>query len=1032
MRSAFVAGRTTLFPSELLQDFLYSGQSETEKLLQITSNSFFMEALCIASPTLAAELREFASNPEGFSTKRRDAIGAGLLRYLVRATTRCTPFGLFAGVCPVPLGEATAVRLGESHEHDKTLRLGAKEVWKIVQLLERDEQLQNELTFFTNPSSFCYGERIRLPYQDTYGQKSEGKVASLRLTDVVERITRLAERPVSLGVLSGALQQNYPEVSREQITVFLQKLIEEQLLLCTLRPPLTAVDPLRYVHDIASAHVGEVKQLETLSALLELTNAYNLTAPGAGVHVISQILERLGFAGGESQTYVQVDTRAHLKGQFAQEDVTKVEQAVDVLRALFPPREVDSLEVFQQDFVERYSHREVPLLEVLDEAIGIGAPAGYLNPQGHRNLPHLKETSKVVFAVLQCAAEKGESEVDLKNLNLEAFVDDTGDLGGADCFVRATECGGDRWLVLEGLSGPAGGTLGRFTHIDSAFKTFWQEKVAEETQQEEALYCDLSYTECMGHVNNVAIHESVYPYQTAVATTPGVDFEHHVPLRDILVGVGDGGFYFRSRTLGTQLVFRAPHVLNRGLAPNAVRFLLDVCERRAGLPVAWDWGEARNALEAFPRVRYGDVILSSACWRVPPQILQSSEETWGEEFNAFRKRVGLPRFVFAGFADNRLLLDTENETCLRLLKTVLKKESPYLEEALTGYDAADTPGPSGNHFTQFVVSLAGKPEALPTPIATTSTSSPVAARTLLPFQGCAYFKLYGPVDLSDDVLRDIQNLLTLARVETPDAFTHWFFIRYKDPHPHLRVRVFGEGDAFIELTRKLLRELLTLRDRGYLRTLEMPSYDREIERYGGARGMLACEHVFEADAELIVRLQGEFADVNRSVPLVAATADLLLHSLGYDLPSRVRALEFACQGYKLEFAEAESGGSIETMLSDDARNWRKDVWRYLSVVHPADTGAQKANDLYAAARAYEEALKDPGRQLHEVMRRLDDAQKLTLLTSLVHMHANRANLDRFQEFRALHLALKTLQGFRHHLPKDIAAHPFTQVQRSLV
>src|ERR1700745_388903 len=63
----------------------------------------FRTALAVATPSLSAALDRSAT-----SDQERARLRGKLLRYMIRATTRPTPFGLFAGVGLVTWGATTA------------------------------------------------------------------------------------------------------------------------------------------------------------------------------------------------------------------------------------------------------------------------------------------------------------------------------------------------------------------------------------------------------------------------------------------------------------------------------------------------------------------------------------------------------------------------------------------------------------------------------------------------------------------------------------------------------------------------------------------------------------------------------------------------------------------------------------------------------------------------------------------------------------------------------------------------------------
>src|SRR6185437_5766762 len=74
----------------------------------------FASAVTCAAPGLAAQgQRAVTGEPMPDQRLRRLVMSA--VRYLLRWTTRATPFGTFAGVAPVQFGARASVLLGDAH-----------------------------------------------------------------------------------------------------------------------------------------------------------------------------------------------------------------------------------------------------------------------------------------------------------------------------------------------------------------------------------------------------------------------------------------------------------------------------------------------------------------------------------------------------------------------------------------------------------------------------------------------------------------------------------------------------------------------------------------------------------------------------------------------------------------------------------------------------------------------------------------------------------------------------------------------------
>ena len=155
----------------------------------------------------------------------------------------------------------------------------------------------------------------------------------------------------------------------------------------------------------------------------------------------------------------------------------------------------------------------------------------------------------------------------------------------------------------------------------------------------------------------------------------------------------------------------------------------------------------------------------------------------------------------------------------------------------------------------------------------------------LPGSDWLFAKFYAPYEqLTRLLIRDLADLIDMA--ENSGLARRWFFLRYSDPEPHLRIRWQGEPDL---LLRHLLPQVNDFAEQllgaGHISRLVLDSYDREIERYGGLAGVELCEDVFHADSSAVRRLLAlpghQLTDVG-----VASTAQLLA-GLNLDRPQRV-------------------------------------------------------------------------------------------------------------------------------------------------
>lgn len=156
-------------------------------------------------------------------------------------------------------------------------------------------------------------------------------------------------------------------------------------------------------------------------------------------------------------------------------------------------------------------------------------------------------------------------------------------------------------------------------------------------------------------------------------------------------------------------------------------------------------------------------------------------------------------------------------------------------------------------------------------------------RAFPPGSEWAYFKWYCGETTAERVLGGIASLTT-ALIDD-GIICRWFFIRYADPWPHLRVRFnltsVGHWPLLIDRVQGFLEPWMS--DERVWRS-QIDTYVREVERYG-ADTMTAAEDVFYHDSELarlaatIVRDRG---DESMRWQLAVASIAALLRDFALD------------------------------------------------------------------------------------------------------------------------------------------------------
>lgn len=941
--------RRNHFPFTLYQQAFAVPEQTEQAILTILQDAAFREALWIASPTLAQEAEVLLAHTGDFSEKRRKRILIGVARYLIRATTRPTPFGAFATVSPVTYTSDETDEAGSFHTY-KEVRWDYEQIKKL--------SLNAKSFLLVNPTMTKLG--------DDYIQ-------------TVYPVDRCDNQTILLKTIFAEIQQPllYEELLERLTPVYDKNMVYETVQTAVAKQYILLGNGTTFTH------IPKAAPLQT----------YAQQPLGEGIVTLQGLLSQADYTFSTRQNVIHVDLIGSACKQTLPVDLlSNLDQAAHILAQWHPPtQQVYPLTDYANKFLEHYGEREVPFLDViLPTGIGLPPSPSY-NPQ--------TTDSTNLSTLISMALYQHAYEVDLPTRKVQRTLPPY-----ADVVLMSTidETGSPLYILgTEGFITPAGAVFGRFT----AYHHTWQEYVqicSTRLEKEDCLVADLLFESLTPQDNNALFHAPVTDYQVTLDVLPDAN-HHYIPLSELLMGVSDKGLYLRWQRTGQLVILRVHHLLQRQSMPPIVQLLFDISYAHQPAIPTWDWREFTH-MPFLPRVRVGSIVLSLARWTIPSTLQAPFSPKWQTQLSNWRNTWSVPRYIYVGECDMKLLLDLDHSWHQEILSRLIRQSNiSYIEEVI-GMDSDQVA--TKTDWVELI---------LPLTISNNRDGHPYDCTKQLTkpmIENVQRNLIVGDENLSLHcyVHPNMMNtwLIQAADFLTASGYQNWFFIRYADPQPHLRLRVFAEKDKLVRLLPDWASIAKQWIQSGLLQTYTVMPYQREFERWGGIEGIHLCEALFCADSHAIVYALKHIT----LLPLDlrewgALCTDLFLTAAGLSLNERISIYEYVHLAYKEQVT-----GKVKSQLLYDLNRYFRGKRHILSrllapeemFVAPyliADIPLQQFLQVWNIS---ENTLAKPLRSL----------ASLEMWANLVHMHANRLGLNLTDEHFMVYSLYRTWKGVQHY------------------
>jgi thiopeptide-type bacteriocin biosynthesis protein len=807
----------------------------------------FRAALLIATPLFYTRLERHNFSLSELSSKEQ----LTLQKYMNRYCFRPTPFGLFA-----------SVHLGEFNK--ETFRSPNPPVYWVYtqadmtfQQYVESHYLIKYQSFENNPSTYKVLNEFR--FIKTVVNEKEGirdyQLQSIGYTTLLKGLVKLCriERTWEEIVL---YIREAASCTLEEAKDYGQFLADSQFLVPTLRLNIAGDDYMQRIIGYAGPDHSKNFLFKTYSEITANKAEVRLPFP-ADVLKKQEVLNGLISPQPDIQPFqlnviLQRSGNHEMPGKVIQDKLLRALTALDLLS---PPEQLPAMANFISSFLEQFDGQTVPLLKALDPEVGIG----YQTPETenpnplletlniqHKVMPDHTVIWSSVHALLLETWLKDRSPTavirleysDLEHLKRESQLKQ---ITGMSILFRLIE---DQVLIetAGGTNGPA--LIGRFTVIDQGIQSAAKAMAQSiEEQNPELIFAELLHL-ADPHTDNVNRRTHIYQYEIPITASSTLPENFQIDLSDLYLSVKDNVAVLFSRKHQKLVIPRLSTAYNHTLNKLPLfRFLADLPYQYGRHKLSFELRQYFPDLKFYPRVQIEDTIISLAMWIIDSEKAASLQVTRDDlllqNFRLFSEELNLPRYFTLSEGDQELVFDqsVDNEIlffcgCIRRKKQVTIKE--HLSQ------------PTIRQYNAYL--LPAEKLSLPKPIFHFH-GKVTKDRKLIPGSEWLYLKIYTPTLAANRLLLQLRPLLQKKYGQY--KVKQWFFIRYQDPAPHIRLRLMIAPQAISEILLAFKSKIETPIQQHVIREYQINTYNRELERYAAA-GIEVTEQFFYASSELVM------------------------------------------------------------------------------------------------------------------------------------------------------------------------------------
>ncbi|SDQ29198.1 thiopeptide-type bacteriocin biosynthesis domain-containing protein [Chryseobacterium soldanellicola] len=235
-----------------------------------------------------------------------------------------------------------------------------------------------------------------------------------------------------------------------------------------------------------------------------------------------------------------------------------------------------------------------------------------------------------------------------------------------------------------------------------------------------------------------------------------------------------------------------------------------------------------------------------------------------------------------------------------------------------------------------------------------------------------YIKVYTGIKTADIILEEVIKPLT-ENLQQENCISKWFFIRYNDPKPHIRLRFelinSEDNDSILIQIHESLKEFVAS---GEISNYVVDTYNREIERYG-TKTMVFAEKLFHINSKFTL----ECLQLDDEEKIIATVfyIEQLLDQLNLSINEKLEWIKDFNLGFKKEF---NADKKLNSQLDKKYRNFIPKYFEFF-----------ESNDYLEFRNLIISTIEESENVLGNIVSKSSDSLLPAFFQSIFHLNINR-------------------------------------------